>query len=68
MSRTSNPNLVIRRLWSEPPRYGCFFVFCWRPGARHSRTFTRPSAGILIKTSEPRRRRSKVSTGHTYEA
>jgi hypothetical protein len=37
-------------------------------GCRHSRTFPRPSAGILIKTSEPRRRRSKVSTGHTYEA
>ena len=37
-------------------------------GRSYSRTFTRPSAGILIKTSEPRRRRSKVSTGHTYEA
>ena len=35
---------------------------------RYSRTFPRPSAGILIKTSGPRRRRSRVSTGHAYEA
>jgi hypothetical protein len=67
MSRTSNPNLVIQRLWSEPPRYGSFFVFCRHPGGCYSRTFPSPSAGILIKTSEPRRRRSKVSAGHTYE-
>ena len=56
------------RLWSEPLRYGCFFVFCRRPGTRHSRTFPLPSAGILIKTSEPRRRRSRVSVGNMYEA
>ena len=32
-------------------------IRCCRAGRRYSRTFASPSAGILIKTSEPRRRR-----------
>ena len=67
---------AVPRIW-PPPLVGSTVVnnrmklggaiwFRANAAGAHSRTFSSPSAGILIKTSKLRRK--MVSAGHTYEA